>query len=389
MKKVFFLLLPLLCLLSINVSSQTVTFNGVANNSTDNTAALNAVFQQGSTVIIPSGSNYYKIAGTVNIPSGKTIIFNSGAKFNVTGNLVGDNTAINAGETQIFKNTSKINGTWTTNYIYANWTGAVGNGTTDDFDALKLFFKLLGITDNTEARLGVNKNYYIKNQILQDVTKEINLDGRGSRIFRKYADLSSNEYIVRLEGVVAIEKTITANLVKGQLTIRVNNNSGLSNNMGVEILSNELYGKEDMGGGNWHFHYKGLMSKVKSISGNNITLKDTIPFDFNSSDVWAVRFFTVIPVTIKNLKFGAENITGTNHINNFALSQLFDVELDNITCNPLGYLGISTNSIYNGSFKNITCIEPASGGDNYHHGVYGIVPQLNVNCTYEKFIFSP
>lgn len=383
MKKVFILLLPLV-LITQTILAQYVVFSGVANNSTDNTAALNAAFQQGSTVFIPAGSNYYKIAGTVNIPDGKTIIFDAGAKFNVTGNLKGSNTTINAGENQIFKNTSVINGTWTTNYIYAAWTGAVGNGSTDDFDALNLFFKLLGITDNTESRLGVNKNYYIKNQILQDVNKEINLDGRGSRIFRKYSDLSSNEYILRLEGVVNVEKTLTANLVKGQLTMKVNNTTGLTTNMGVEILSNDLYGQEYMGGSSWHYHYKGLMSKIKTISGNTITLDDTIPFNINSAEVWAVRFFTVTPVTIRNLKFSAENITGTNHINNFALSQLFDVELDNITCNPLGYLGISTNSIYNGLFKNITCTEPASGGDNYHFGVYGIVPQLNVNCTYEN-----
>jgi len=383
MKKAFTLIFPLF-FLSLAGSTQTVTFNGVANNSTDNTAALNAAFQQGNIINIPSGSNYYKISGTVNVPAGKTIVFASGAKFNVTGQLNGNQTIINAGETEIFKNTSVINGTWSTSYIYAAWTGAVGNGTTDDFDALNLFFKLLGITNNTEARLGVNKNYYIKNQILQDVTKEINLDGRGSRIFRKYADLSSNGYILKLDGVIAMEKTLTANLTKGQFTMNVNNTSGLSNNMGVEILSNELYGKEDMGGGDWHYHYKGLLSKIKSISGNKITLEDTIPFNISSSQVWAVRFYTVIPVTIKNLKFSAENITGTKHINNFALSQLFDVELDNITCNPLGYLGISTNSIYNGIFKNITCIEPVSGGDNYHHGVYGIVPQLNVNCRYEN-----
>ncbi|HEY9114246.1 MAG TPA: LamG-like jellyroll fold domain-containing protein, partial [Bacteroidales bacterium] len=370
--------------LNLISSAQYVTFSGVANNSTDNTAALNSAFQQGSTVFIPAGSNYYKIAGTVNIPAGKTIIFASGAKFNVTGNLKGSNTIIEAGEAEIFKNTSNINGTWETDYIYAKWTGAVGNGTTDDFAALSLFFKLLGITDNTEARLEVNKNYYIKNQIIQNVTKEINLDGRGSRIFRKYADVSTHEYIVRLDGVIATEKTLTASLVKGQFTVNVNNTSGLSNNMGIEVLSNEIYGKEDMGGGNWHYHYKGLMSTIKSINGNKLTINDTIPFDFNLNDVWAVRFFEVIPVSVRNLTFSAENITGTQHINNFAISQLFDVELDNITCDPIGYLGLSTNSIYNGLFKNITCIEPASGGDNYHFGVYGIVPQLNVNCVYEN-----
>jgi len=342
MKKVFIFLLPLF-FITVNALTQTVTFNGVANNSTDNTAALNSAFQQGSTVNIPAGSDYYKIAGTVNIPAGKTIVFASGAKFNVTGQLTGNQTVINAGEYEIFKNTSTINGTWSTSYMYAKWTGAVGNGTTDDYASLDLFFELMDKTDYTEARLGVNKQYYIKDFINQNVSNEINLDGRGSRIFRKYVDLTQQETILTLVGIVANDsKTVTSNLVGGQRTMTVNSTSGLSAGMGFTLISTETFAKEDYGGGTWQIHRKGIMSKIISISGNTITMADTIPFNMakDSLESTALKFYNVSPVTINNLNFGSENITGSNTMIQLRISQLFDVTIENMICSPLGYTGI-------------------------------------------------
>lgn len=359
-------------------------FEGYPDNSTDNKAALDAILMMCDTLFIPGGTDYYKIAGTVNIPNGKTLIFDNSAKFNVTGMLKGSSTVVVAGEYEIFKNTSKISGTWSTYNIYSKWTGSVGDGVTDDFESLNLYFNLLGIFENNQALLGIDKQYYIKKQILNTVIKEINLDGRNSRIFRKYADMVTGESILKFTGSVATTKTITQDLTNGQFSMEVNNTTGLSVGMGIELLSNELYGKEYMGGSSWHYHYKGLLSTIQSIDGNTIIMTDSIPHNFIASEVSAVKFYNIFPVTIKNLNFGSENITGTNKMNQLVVSQLFEVELNNITCSPLGYAGISIKSIYNGYFNKITCLKPGTGEDDYVFGVYGIIPDLNVNCVYDS-----
>ncbi|HEY9113055.1 MAG TPA: LamG-like jellyroll fold domain-containing protein, partial [Bacteroidales bacterium] len=379
------IIILLICLNITTAKAGTYSiFEGVADNTTDNTAALNSILTKCDTLFIPSGSDYYKIEGTVIIPSGKTFIFDASAKFNVTGTLKGTATNIVAGEYEIFKSTSIISGTWITDIVYSKWTGAVGDGTTDDFNSLNLFFKLIGITENNKSVLGIEKQYYIKNQIFHTVLREVNLDGRGSKIIRKYPDMTTGESILRFTGSIVATKTVTADLQEGQLNLVLNNTTGLTEQMGIELLSNELFGKEYMGGSSWHYHYKGLLSKIQSIDGNTITMTDSIPHDFIASNISAVRFYHVYPVAIKNLNFGSENISGTNKMNQLVVSQLFDVELNNITCNPLGYAGVSTKSIYNGFFNKITCIKPGAGEDNYTFGVYGIIPDLNVNCVYDS-----
>lgn len=379
------IIITITLMFSASVKAETyVVYEGFPDNSTDNKPALDYILTKCDTLFIPSGADYYKIVGTVIIPLGKTLIFDSNAKFNVTGTLKGNQTNIIASESEIFESASNISGTWLADTIYSKWTGAKGDGITDDFLSLKLFFNLLSITENNQAVLGVNKQYYIKNQILYTVDKAINLDGRGSRIFREYADMTTGENILMLTGSISTTKIATTNLVAGQLTMEINNTEGLETQMGIELLSNELYGKEYMGGSSWHYHYKGMLSKIQSIDGNTITMVDSIPHDFLATEVSSVRFYNIYPVIIRNLNFGSENITGSNKMNQLVVRQLFDVELNNITCSPLGYSGIGTKSIYNGYFSKITCLKPGAGEDNYVFGVYGIIPDLNVNCIYDS-----
>jgi len=385
--KTFISLVIVLSLSSTINAGTTATFIGYPNNSTDNTAALISQLQNCETLIIPAGGNYYKFSGTATIPTGKKLSFNSGAKFNVTGNIIGNQTIIIAGENEIFTNTSNINGTWSTETVYVKWFGAIGNGTTDDYASLKEFFDFLNITDYNWAKFENSKEYYIKNQISHTVKKEIKIDGNGSRIFRKYSDLNSNESILALSGTVEATRNVSADLEAGQMTMTLDNVTGLYPGMGFTLNSSELFGKEELAGDYWHYHNKGIMSKIVSVNGNTITMADTIPFDmskdyFTSS---SLKFYEIQPVTINNLNFGSESIVGTYSMNQLKLSSLFDVTVENVVCDPLGYSGISASSVYNGYFNNISLIRPANW-PNKIFGLYGIVASLNVNCVYNNIL---
>jgi hypothetical protein len=359
-------------------------FSGTADNSTDNSTALSAAFAQSSAVCIPAGANYYKIAGKVEVPAGKTVLFEDGARLDVSGHLNGSATAIVAGPHEILSTTSQVDGTWATGIVRSEWTGAVGDGTTDDYASLVLFFHLAVITDHVEAQLGVTKDYYTSKTIFQKATGAITLNGRGSKLERRYADLKATEQILYISGVAAKTTTVTADLVAGATTMQVADVTGLTPGMGIELKSSELYGKEDMGQGNWHLHYKGLLSKIASVSGTTVTMTDPIPYAFGAASITSAMFFNIYPVTVKNLNFASMNIVGKNQMTQLTMRDLFRVVVDNVVCDPLGYSCLSANGIYDGHFSNIKAIAPAKGGDDYTFAVYGVIPSLNVNSTYEK-----
>lgn len=382
---ILFLLISIFsCFKQTSANPNTVIFDGIADNYTCNKNAINAAIGTTDTLFIPKGNDYYKIIGSVTIPSGKTIIFDDGAKFNVTGNLIGNQTKLIAGDYEIFNKQSVLSGSWIADTLKSSWTGAIGDGVADDFYSLNLFLHLNNITTYDEARLGLNKNYYITKQLLITVINEININGNGSNIFRRYADLAANECILSFTGSSAFTKSLTTNLVGGQMSMVVDDATGLQVGMGIELLSNELYGKEDMGDGKWHYHYKGLLSEIISINGNTIVMADTVPYNFIASEVTSLKFYSVYPLSLKNINFSSENITGTRQMTQLRLSKLFDVNISDVVFSPLGYSGLTTSSIYNGGFHKITLLAPTSGGDDYTFGVYGIIPSFNVNCIFDS-----
>ena len=88
--------------------------------------------------------------GTFEIPADCVLDFKGGS-FN-NGTLVGNNTSINAGVCKIFDTDIVIDGTWNVTEAYAEWFGAVGDGTTDDRPAIQKicdYFNVVTLSNKT------------------------------------------------------------------------------------------------------------------------------------------------------------------------------------------------------------------------------------------------
>jgi hypothetical protein len=159
--------------------------------------------------------------------------------------------------------------------------------------------------------------------------------------------------------------------------------------MGLIVYSKELFGKEQMannpdGSEKWHYHNKGMMSKVvKVVDAFTIEIADEVPYNFDAEQVIAVDFYDIIPITIQNLNFSVANPSGKALLGQLFLRNLFNLNVIDCKFVPNGYSAIRTAGIYNGLIKNIY-IEAPKNGDNTYLGVYGIIPSLNVNTIYEN-----
>ena len=75
---------------------------------------------------------------TISFPEGTTLQFEGGSFSGVT--LTGNNTKIEAPLAHIFNTSVTLNGTFVYDTFYPEWFGAIGKGTTNDFEAFKSTF---------------------------------------------------------------------------------------------------------------------------------------------------------------------------------------------------------------------------------------------------------
>lgn len=123
--------------------------------------AMNSV----DTIYVIQGD--YTLKGeSITIPSNCTLDFQGGSLSN--GTLVGNKTMIVASPYKIFQNIT-ISGTWLVNWAYAEWFGALGDGTTDDTVALNL-----ALTTFKNVQLG-SRCYYCNGTIT--LTRSMSLRG--------------------------------------------------------------------------------------------------------------------------------------------------------------------------------------------------------------------
>jgi len=88
-----------------------------------------------------------------------TVLYFEGGKFVGQYVVTGDSTSIVAPPIQIFDGVS-LNGTWNVHDCYTEWWGAIGNGTTDDSDAIRA-----AIDSPFEKVLLLNKKYAVSKSI--------------------------------------------------------------------------------------------------------------------------------------------------------------------------------------------------------------------------------
>lgn len=119
---------------------------------------------------------------TIIVPSSSTLKFEGGDFCN--GTLVGQETTIEADLTKIFNNSLTIKGDWHIKEAYPEWFGAVGDGITDDTQALQNV-----LSSFRSVRL--NQTYLCSDNLyITDDFSEVN--GNGTILFTKSLRLRAN-----------------------------------------------------------------------------------------------------------------------------------------------------------------------------------------------------
>ena len=182
------------------------------------------------------------------IPLGKTLAFEQGAYLDVSGIINGYDTFINAGNFKIFTPNSQFSGTFEADTLFCDWFGTVGDGVTDDFEAMKSFFNLTDHFQFDYLKFGKNKKYYLSSEIEKKISKPFILDGNGSTLIRNYKDITKTDNrILSFSGISRNRKALNKDLEAGSNLITLDNTIGIEEGMGIIIYSKELYGIEYIG----------------------------------------------------------------------------------------------------------------------------------------------
>lgn len=94
----------------------------------------------------------------ITIQEGCVLDFQGGVLKN--GTIIGKNTQINAGVSQIFSLDVTLHGTWKVSMAYPEWFGATGDGETDDTNAIN---KCIDIFAGNRTNIFLGRNYAVSN----------------------------------------------------------------------------------------------------------------------------------------------------------------------------------------------------------------------------------
>lgn len=104
----------------------------------------------------------FTLVEDITIPTNCVLEFDGGS-ISGANTLTGANTRINAGLIKIFNTDVTIAGSWNVANVYPEWFGAVGDGITDDYNALNTVFTL-GSRFKIPVRLGNAKTYLVNSK---------------------------------------------------------------------------------------------------------------------------------------------------------------------------------------------------------------------------------
>ena len=212
--------------------------------------------------------------GSITIPGGCTLSFNGGKILN--GTIIGNNTVIKSTESVSLFSNIKLEGSWCAKVGFPEWFGAVGNGRTDDRDAVQ---KTMSICDT----IVLSKNYLIHNapfdykkyKKIPDDELNYYLDVLAQKNRTSDAELtplmlSSNKVVVITGSLKAYSPLGTLLELRGNNTEI--NGGGTISGCGVVNTVNVYSGKPRYAIANWEsalIYIKGSNNRIE-----NLTIKD-------------------------------------------------------------------------------------------------------------------
>lgn len=154
---------------------------GIANDATALNTLLTTIGSDEATILFPAlmtGEAVYLMSTNVSFPANVNVVFAKGAKLKVsnTFTVTSVNAKLAAGLYQIFDVSigGSIAGTWNVEEAFAEWFGAVGDNTTNDYTAIDNALDLF-----KDIKLRQKASYRIETAL--DITLK-KIDGNGSAI---------------------------------------------------------------------------------------------------------------------------------------------------------------------------------------------------------------
>lgn len=153
-----------------DISQYGVPYDGTS----DVSEAIKLAMTEADVIFFPGSKQgkVYTISGSLRIPLNKTFRLEEGAMINVTGNLIGAETRIDAKPQQIFTSTSKLTGTWKSDAAYPEWFGAKSGSFHNSAPAIQktidVFQQNIWLTGtnykvNASIKVGAGNSFYMKN----------------------------------------------------------------------------------------------------------------------------------------------------------------------------------------------------------------------------------
>jgi hypothetical protein len=172
----------------------------VGDNSTNDATALNTLI----TAIGSTPTDLYFTYGTYKISTNVVFPANINIKFGMGGmlkpangvSITGTNTKIEAGLHQIFDLSlgGSVSGTWAINRIYPEWYGAVGDGSTDDTDAIQYS---INMTSASCRRIYLSERVYIFTTLTLPVDRVVRFIGAGQGVIEGSTPLLNGAVLKR------------------------------------------------------------------------------------------------------------------------------------------------------------------------------------------------
>ncbi len=128
---------------------------------------------------------------SINIPEGCTLLFNGGTLSN--GKVIGRNTFVDAKLVKVFNSNLVLSGSWNAKDAYPQWFGALGNGSTDDTEAIQ---KTINVFSNVSF---VKGTYIFSSQIEVGGDKTISgveeMQNNGNVILRTRSNITCLKFV--------------------------------------------------------------------------------------------------------------------------------------------------------------------------------------------------
>lgn len=181
--------------------------------------------------------------------------------------------------------------------------------------------------------------YYITSRIYQ-AGKSLNIRALGKVAIVKNVTAAVSNGIYLEGSIIATNISVTANAAAGDTQITVSSGSSFQAGDTIKLWKNVQWCPDD-----YADQLTGEMYKVKSVSGNVVTLTENLVRAYATSDTPLVNVYRPIEVHIDGINI--VDLSSTAQHEGISLRYCVDSTVSNCTVTDSGFAGISFYSSYN------------------------------------------